>query len=278
MLVSCSIRFLLGLLCLSIAVIACADDSDTYLVGKGDVLAISVFQQADISGKFQIAEDGTITYPLVGQVHVEGRGVAEIAAILERLLERDYFVDVQIHVEVDLFASRPVTVLGEVRRPGTFYLRGQTTLTEIIAEAGGLSAIAGPEIELRRVGPGSSDGQQEVTVLTFPTADVMTGEAGQDEKLKAGDVISVTARQQFFITGEINRPGQYEISSGLTLMQAISQAGGQGKFASKEIELHREIDGVKEIITFDVGDIRKGRADDPSIKPGDVIILRRRFF
>lgn len=275
---SCTKSILLSCIVLFSAGLAIAAESEAYLVGKGDVLAVTVFQQSEISGNFQIAEDGTITYPLVGQVHVEGRGVADIAAMLERLLERDFFVDVQMHVEVDLFASRPVTVLGEVRRPGTFYLRGRTTLTDIISEAGGLAATAGPEIELRRLVPGEPDGPPEVTVITFSTNDVMTGEVGRDEMLQSGDVISVTARQQFFITGEINRPGQYEIGRGLTLMQAISQAGGQGKFASKEIELHREVDGEKVIMTFDVGDIRKGRADDPDIKPGDVIILRRRFF
>ena len=272
-------KALLCSLFLAVACIAGAVETSSYVVGKGDVLEITVFQQPELCGGYQIAEDGTITYPLVGQVHVEGRSVAEIAAVLERLLERDYFVDVQIHVEVSTYASRPVTVLGEVRSPGTFFLKGRTTLIEIIAEAGGLTSAAGPEIELRRVvADADAEEPAKVVVMTFETEAVMTGEEGQDEKLRSGDVISVTARRQFFITGEINRPGQYDISSGLTLMQAISQAGGQSKFASKEIELHREVDGKKVIATYDVGAIRKGRADDPSIKAGDVIIVRRRFF
>ncbi len=61
-------------------------------------------------------------------------------------------------------------------------------------------------------------------------------------------------------------------------MQAISQAGGQGKFASQIVELHREMGGEKEILTFDLSHIRKGRATDPPVESGDVLIVRRRFF
>jgi protein involved in polysaccharide export with SLBB domain len=64
----------------------------------------------------------------------------------------------------------------------------------------------------------------------------------------------------------------------MTLMQAISQAGGQGKFASQTVEVHRGSEGDKEIMTFDLSQIRKGRASDPAIEAGDVLIVRRRFF
>jgi polysaccharide export outer membrane protein len=115
-------------------------------------------------------------------------------------------------------------------------------------------------------------------VQTFSTTKLLTGEEGGDIEVRAGDVLSVSAKQLYFITGEVARPGQYEISQDMTLMQAISQAGGQGKFASQTIELHREAGGSKEILSFDLSHIRKGKADDPSIQSGDVIIVRRRFF
>ena len=64
----------------------------------------------------------------------------------------------------------------------------------------------------------------------------------------------------------------------MSLMRALSQAGGSSKFASREVEIHREVGGEKRIETHDMVDIRKGRAEDPSILPDDVIIVRRRFF
>ena len=115
-------------------------------------------------------------------------------------------------------------------------------------------------------------------MLTFSTAKLLTGEEGSDVEVHLGDVLSVSAKQLYFITGEVARPGQYEISPGMTLMQAISQAGGQSKFASQSVELHREVGTDKQILTFDISHIRKGKASDPPVHSGDVIIVRRRFF
>jgi protein involved in polysaccharide export with SLBB domain len=64
----------------------------------------------------------------------------------------------------------------------------------------------------------------------------------------------------------------------MTLMQALSHAGGVGKFASQVIEVHREVDGEKKILSFDLSHIRKGRLADPAVASGDVIFVKRRFF
>ena len=266
-----SVPLLVSVLALAVFVaVQCFAFEEGYRVGVGDVIEVTAFQHQELCGSFQVSEDGDIHYPLVGSVPAAGRTVADIASYLEQLLEKDYFVDVQLSAEIREHHSQPVVVLGEVRRPGTVFLSGTTTLTEIISEAGGLSAGAGPEIELRRIGAGE--------VLVFSTEKVRTGEEGRDIEVRMGDVISVSSKQLFFITGEISSPGQYEISPGLTLMRAVSQAGGFSKFASRVIEIHREVAGEKLIETHDLGDIRKGKADDPEILPDDVIIVRRRFF
>lgn len=247
-----------------------------YLVGIGDVVAVEAYQHEEISGEFTVEAQGAIEFPLIGAVEVAGLRPPEIARELERLLERDYYVDVQLRVEVKEYRSQPVTVLGEVQRPGTYYLEGRTTLTQLLAEAGGLTATAGSTLELRRGRPAGDESAQQV--LTFSTAKVLTGEQGGDVEVAVGDVVSVSARQLYFIQGEVARPGQYEMSVGMTLMQAISQAGGLGKFASQTVELHRERLGAKQLLTFDLARIRKGKNEDPAITAGDVIIVRRRFF
>jgi polysaccharide export outer membrane protein len=247
-----------------------------YRIGVGDVLEVDAFQQDELSGQYLVEENGAITYPLLGAVPVAGKTLSQVVAQLEALLESDYYVDVQLQVEVTEYRSQPVTVLGEVQRPGTYYLEGRTTLTQMLAEAGGLKSTAGPELELRRTDHEARPPRQEVR--TFSTAKLLTGEQGVDVELRSGDVLSVSATQLCVVTGEVARPGQYEISAGLTLMQALSQAGGQGKFASQIVELHRETGGEKEILTFDLSHIRKGKASDPPIRAGDVIIVRRRFF
>ncbi len=256
---------------LAVALCGMADSPETgYMVGAGDIIEVISFQHEELSGSFQVSENGVIAYPLIGQVEAAGRTVADISAELERLLEKDFFVDVQLSVKVREHRSQPVVVLGEVRRPGTVFLNGTTMLTDLIAEAGGLAAGAGPNIELRRVGAEET--------LVFSTEKVRTGEEGRDIEIQVGDVVSVSSKQLFFITGEISSPGQYDISRGLTLMRAVSQAGGCSKFASKIIEIHRDVGGEKVIETHNLGDIRKGKAEDPAILADDVLIVRRRFF
>jgi polysaccharide export outer membrane protein len=247
-----------------------------YRVGAGDVLTVEAYTHEEISGSFAVETDGDISFPLLGRIRVEGRTTSEIADHLEALLEKDYYVDVQLQVEIEEYRSQPVTVLGEVSRPGTFYLEGRTSLHKILAEAGGIKTTAGAVIELRRL-EGSEEASEPV-VRVFETRSVATGEEGRDVILKPGDVVSVSAKQRYFITGEISKPGQYDLSPGMTLMQAISQAGGQGKFASQTVEVHRGGDGDKKIMAFDLSHIRKGKASDPVIEAGDVLIVRRRFF
>jgi polysaccharide export outer membrane protein len=251
-------------------------DNGAYRVGIGDVIDVEAFQEEEISGEFSVEASGAITFPLLGSVPVVGMTPAEIAVLLEELLEKDYYVDVQLKVEVEVFASQPVTLLGEVNSPGTYYLEGRTTLTEMLAKAGGLKSSAGPVLELRRTERREGEGPPEPMI--FETAKLSTGEAGRDVILRAGDVLYVSPKKIYFITGEVARPGQYEISLGMTLLQAISQAGGVGKFASQVIEIHRDVDGEKKILSFDLSHIRKGRMADPPVMSGDVIFVKRRFF
>jgi polysaccharide export outer membrane protein len=247
-----------------------------YRVGAGDVLKIEAFSHDEISGEFAVEESGEISFPILGRLKVSGSTTSEISRRLEELLERDYYHDVQLQVEVEQYRSQPVTVLGEVSRPGTYYLEGRTSLPTILAEAGGLTGSAGPVVELRRLW--LVDGEEQPVARIFSTGQLLTGEEGRDVYLQPGDVVSVSAKQRYFITGEVASPGQYDLMSGMTLMQALSQAGGQGKFASQTVEVHRGGDGDKTIHTFDLGQIRKGKLPDPVIEAGDVIIVRRRFF
>jgi len=246
-----------------------------YRVGTGDTLKVIAYQHSEISGDFPVDEDGTITFPLLDKVKVAGQTTTEIASHLEAALEKDFYVDVQVQVDVSEYHSQPVTIFGEVGRPGTYYLKGHTTLTQFLAEVGGLRTTAGPTVELRRTE--DVDGKSTPKTYSFATEDLLSGE-DNGFSLTAGDVISVSAKQLYFVTGEVSRPGQYVLQHGMTLMQAITQAGGVGKFASQSVELHRETDGKKKILEFDLGRIRRGKDTDPQIQPNDVIIIKRRFF
>lgn len=249
-------------------------DADLYRVGIGDVLNVVTFQRDEVSGQFPVEEGGVITFPLLDRVEVAGKSLSEVADLLERLLERDYYVDVQVQVGVEEYLSRPVTVLGEVSRPGTYYLRGRTTLSQVLAQAGGLRPTAGSVVELRR--RSVDDGTPRDVTRTFSVGKLLAGD--QSVEVRAGDVVSVAPKRLYFVSGEVVRPGQYELEPGMTLMQAIAQAGGLAKFASEGVELHRDSLEGKQILKYNLGRIEAGKEDDPLIRPSDMIIVKRRFF
>ncbi len=248
-----------------------------YTIGPGDVLDVQVYRHDEISGKFPVKDDGTITYPYLDRVAVAGLTTAEVARKLEAALEKDYYVDVQLQVEVAEYRSKPVTLIGEVGKPGTYYLEGRTTLTQLLADAGGLRSGAGRSIELRRrMGEGKN---ARMTVRLIPRKELLTGGI-EDVVLQAGDVISVPPKALYFVTGEVASPGQYELNPGETLMQALSKAGGLAKFASSEVEIHRGSAGEGEggVLTFNLRRIRHGKERDPEIQARDVIVVKRRVF
>ncbi len=254
---------------------ASAHPDATYQIGPGDVIKVVSFQHDEISGEFQVDSAGNITFPLLDTVHVAGLTPAQVASLLKKRLEANYYVSVQIEVTVSTYHSKPVTIIGEVGSPGTYYLKGKTTLTALIAEAGGLKPTAGRKIEVRRTV--NVNGVPTEKIVTIPARELVGGKGGQ-LVLRSGDVVSVAARQLFFITGEIAKPGQYDLQDDETLMQAISQAGGLGKFASQKVEIHREKDGKKQVLKVNLGRIRQGKQPDVKVQANDVIIVKRRFF
>ena len=157
----------------------CAQDANSatrgYSGGIGDSITVDAYQHSEVSGTFLVEENGSIIYPFLGTVPVSGMSTQNIGRLLEQLLEKDYYVDVQLQVEVKAYRSKPVTILGEVGKPGTYYLKGPSTLTMVLSEAGGLRASAGPLLELRRMEV--EDGEEVQKVYTFWTKNLRRGES-----------------------------------------------------------------------------------------------------
>src|SRR6266566_3649518 len=124
---------------LLVAVSLAAQDSQTlpgapvtdYVVGPQDVLMITSYDQADLSGKFAVEADGTFTYPLIGRVKAGGLTLRALEGAIRKQLKDDgYFRNPQITVAVETYKSQRVFIVGEVRAPGTYPLSGNTNLVE----------------------------------------------------------------------------------------------------------------------------------------------------
>lgn len=163
--------------------------SPDYKIQATDVLNITVFQQPDLTTKARVSADGNISFPLLGKVYVKDMSSDEVAQSLKELLEKDYLVNAQVSVFVEIYHPRQVTVIGEVMKPGRYDMptEKKMTLMEAIALAGGFTkdAAANSTIILR-----TENGKEKV--IKVKAKDITNkGQREDDVVLEPGDIVTV---------------------------------------------------------------------------------------
>jgi polysaccharide export outer membrane protein len=155
-----------------------------YRISQQDILQISVFQVNDLNTAVQVGQDGNITLPLVGKVQVAGRTTDEAEQIIAGKLRQKYLQSPQVSVAVKTYGKR-ITVSGSVAGPRVLSDDGNTTLSQAIANAGGVAEIGNQE----RVHIAKSK-DQHVQDEIYNLDDIQAGKA-QDPLLKGGDIVVV---------------------------------------------------------------------------------------
>lgn len=161
--------------------------TDTRL-GPEDVFTVTVFGERDLSGKFQVSAEGTVDYPLIGRVEVRGLTPPQIAQKVKERLADGYLKDPHVSVFVDAYNSKKISVLGQVKKPGTFNYVANMSIIEAITLAGGFTPMASKNrITLTRVENGLS------RRFTLPVEDIGEGRAA-NYLLRPGDIIFIPER------------------------------------------------------------------------------------
>jgi polysaccharide export outer membrane protein len=260
--------------------------TEAYRVGAGDVLEVDVYDDPDLSGLVTIQYAGEISFPLLGDVPVEGMTVKQVQEKLTQLLAKDYLVDPQVTVRVKEHRSQWVTVVGEVARPGKYYLQGTKTLLDLLTEAGGFTTEASGEVVVSRLdqalirGGEDNGAEDSIRVVLSPQQSAAQQKEALSLALSNGDIVTATSTQFFFISGEVKNPGSFPITPGLTVLKAVSLAGGLSKFGGKgKIEILRKLpSGETQRIKVDLGDIEGGKKPDVPLEAQDIIKVGKRVF
>lgn len=200
-----------------------------YRLGPGDAIRILVFQNPDLTLETRVAEAGAITYPLVGKVDVGGTTIADAERKIAAALKAGGFVQKpQVNIVLLQVRGNQVSVLGMVNRPGRYPLETfNTRISEVLATAGGAigsvgAATGGAD---KAIVVGVREGQafrKEVDI-----ADLFLSSRPENDFLVAsGDVIYVPPAPVFYIYGEAQRAGSYRIKRGMSVQQAMAEAGG----------------------------------------------------
>ncbi len=163
--------------------------TDRNVIGPGDIFTMEIVGEKDLPREYQVASDGTVDLPYLHSLKVADLEAQEVARLIrDKLIEAKVLADPSVVVQVRVFASRQVTLLGQVAKPGSFPLLPGMTLIQAISEAGGLSAVAnGDHVNLTRK---TATGKQTVNVSV---GDIIDGKA-PDIPLQAGDQIYVHER------------------------------------------------------------------------------------
>jgi polysaccharide export outer membrane protein len=117
---------------------------DNYILSPNDIILVKVFEDPDLDSQHRISQDGTINFPLIGVVQISGRNVTQAANTIRERLLKGYLRNPQVRVNVIEYASRRITILGQVGRPGSYLLPNEehVDLLEAIAMAGGFTRLA----------------------------------------------------------------------------------------------------------------------------------------
>jgi polysaccharide export outer membrane protein len=159
-------------------------DATDYRISQQDILQITVFQVADLNSAVQVSQDGAVTLPLVGKIQVAGRTTSEAEQIIAGRLREKYLQSPQVSVSVKTYGKR-ITVSGAVTAPRVLADDGATTLSQAIANTGGVSKIA----DSTRIHVARSVNQHVQDVL-YNLDDIQAGKT-TDPLLKGGDIVVV---------------------------------------------------------------------------------------
>lgn len=197
-----------------------------YLIGSQDVLKITVFEHPDLTTETRVSENGTITFPLLGDVSTRNLTTRELEkTIAEKLASGGFINNPQVNIFIVQYRGQRVTVVGEVNKPGQYELVGQTTLLDIISNALGFTQNGGHVVTIFRK-EAAADGSETTRRITLEFDRLLSaGDLSQNIPLQGRDVVYVP-KSLFYIYGEVNRPGVYRLEKGITVRRAIALAGG----------------------------------------------------
>jgi polysaccharide export outer membrane protein len=239
-----------------------------YLLVPGDIVKITVFKNPDLSLDARISEAGAIGYPLIGSVLLRGLTLPAAERRIEQMLKDGGFV-ISPHVNILLTQAfgNLVSVIGEVNTAGRYSIEAAGGhLSGMLAAAGGIATTGGDIVILSGVRNGKPV-RREIDIVKMSLA----GNSDDDVELYGGDTLFVSRAPMFYIYGQVQKPGQFRLERGMTVIQALAAGGGvTGKGTQRGIVRHRrDINGkVKETnVTLD---------DD--VQDQDVIYVKESLF
>ena len=235
-----------------------------YVLGAGDLLRVGVFGYPDMTADLRVDDSGGIRYALIGALSVADRTPSEVeTTIALRLSEGGFIRDPQVSVLILEHESRKVAVMGEVARPGQYPLTQRSRVLDLFAAAGGtVTGIAADRATLL----GADGTKTEIDLF-----ELFSGNPAHNVSVGPGDTLYVPRAPQFYVYGEVQRPGTYRLERNMTVSQAISASGGLTPRGSERRATvkRRDSSGAETGISVRGPDL---------LRPDDVLLIKESLF
>jgi polysaccharide biosynthesis/export protein len=165
---------------------AVAAGTQDYLIGPQDLLKIEVFGIEALNRSVRVNSTGRIGLPLIGMVQAGGLTSEQLAADIAARLTQNYLQDPQVIIFIEEYTSQRVTVVGAVKKPGVYPVKGRTTLLQVVAGAEGPTSVANiGSVKVLRPQP---DGTRKV--MSFDLKAIRDGRI-RDPEIRGEDVVQV---------------------------------------------------------------------------------------
>src|SRR5437016_6380458 len=259
----------------------------TYLLGPDDQLEISEPELAELAPAnkpIRIDGDGDIQVPLAGRVHVSGLTVQQAQEKLDQVL-RAYVLRPQVAVNVAEVHSQPVSILGQVNKPGVYQVQGHKTLLEMLALAGGLQADAGYSIRITRelewgcipLPKAQLDASGQFSVAEVDLKKILE-DPEENIQIYPHDVVSVPKAEMVYVIGEVKRAGGFVLGEhqSISVLQALALAEGLNTTAdARHAQILRLEPNAteREEMAVDLKDVLRGKKSDVALRGDDILFI-----
>jgi len=250
------------------AAVLLADNLPLQEIGVNDLLSISVYRAPELTRAVRVEASGAITLPLLKTpIQASGLLPAKVETLIAEALQKEgILVNPIVKVAVAEYASRPVSIVGAVKKPLTFQVSGRVTLLDAIARAEGLTPQAGSEI-----------------VLTLPLAGeplridvnalIRLADPALNHVLKGGEEIRVPEAPRIFVLGNVRKPGSFPIRdpNDATVLRMIAVAEGLSPYSGKIAYIYRR--SSQQEIPVELAKIMDRKLPDQPLQPEDVLYI-----
>lgn len=244
-----------------------------YLLGSGDLIAVTVFETADLNCEVRVSARGQINLPLLGDVSVINLSASEAEQMIEDLYKEKYLHDPHVAVYIKEHVSKQITVVGAVKTPGTYDYVSQRKLLDVLAIAGGINDEAGSLAYLTRQDPKTGKSNNYYIDLN----DLLkNGNMAHNHVILGGDILFIPESGLCFVDGAVRKPGTYKLKGKMSIAEAIVLAGGLASYADDDsIQLVRMVGtgAERQVVTLSYEDLQKGVADTLFLKDQDIVYV-----